>query len=329
MPPRISLTPPLLNSATPWATTVDQLAALYDCPHTGAVTTRTTLPAGFAHDDRIHQHAFFGASSLNTYGYSPHALAYYLDVIAQLVGAKPQRKPFIVSLGGPAASVAAGIQQLAAFAAATSIDVWAELNLSCPNLPSRPPPAYSSSELAAYLALLPHPSPIPVGIKTPPFTHAAQFDGLVAAVAEFPNALAFVTATNTLGGCLHLSPSDMPGTKKWQPTLASEAGTGVGGLAGEAIHWLSLGNVATLRRALDAAGLADVAVIGVGGVGDREGMERMLSVGAAAVGVGTALGREGIDVFASILAVESEGTSVAEVCGEATVAEMHCVAGGE
>lgn len=78
----------------------------------------------------------------------------------------------------------------------------------------------------------------------------------------------------------------------------------MGGLGGAAIHWLSLGNVATIRRMLSAEGMEGVAVIGVGGVADREGWERMLSVGAVAVGVGTALGDRGVRVFGDILGSE-------------------------
>lgn len=60
--------------------------------------------------------------------------------------------------------------------------------------------------------------------------------------------------------------------------------------------------MATIRRMLDAEeALRDVVVIGVGGVGDRDGWERMMSVGAVAVGVGTALGDKGVDVFGQIL----------------------------
>jgi dihydroorotate dehydrogenase (fumarate) len=47
--------------------------------------------------------------------------------------------------------------------------------------------------------------------------------------------------------------------------------------------------------------LRDVDVIGVGGVSDRAGFERMSAVGAGVVGVGTASGREGVDVFGKIL----------------------------
>ena len=39
----------------------------------------------------------------------------------------------------------------------------------------------------------------------------------------------------------------------------------------------------------------------MGGVSVRAGFERMRAVGAKVVGVGTALGREGVDVFVKIV----------------------------
>ena len=48
--------------------------------------------------------------------------------------------------------------------------------------------------------------------------------------------------------------------------------------------------------------LKDVAIIGVGGVSDNAGYKRMQQVGAAVVGVGTAMGRLGVGIFESILA---------------------------
>jgi len=87
------------------------------------------------------------------------------------------------------------------------------------------------------------------------------------------------------------------------PVLNSANGSGIGGLAGEALHPLALGNVRTVRRMLDACeeeSLRAIDIIGVGGVSDGEGFRRMRRVGAAVVGVGTALGREGVDVFRKI-----------------------------
>ena len=111
--------------------------------------------------------------------------------------------------------------------------------------------------------------------------------------------MAFITATNTLGNCVVFGTD---GTGKM--ALKSAAGDGVGGLAGAVLHPLALGNVRALRNGLDASrmeAVRKVAIIGVGGVADREGFERMMEVGATAVGVATALGREGIEVFGKIV----------------------------
>ena len=82
----------------------------------------------------------------------------------------------------------------------------------------------------------------------------------------------------------------------------SEIYSGIGGLAGAALHPLALGNVRTVRSMLNEhEQLKRISVIGVGGVFDRGGYKRMLAVGADAVGVGTGLGNEGIGVFPKIL----------------------------
>jgi dihydroorotate dehydrogenase (fumarate) len=72
-------------------------------------------------------------------------------------------------------------------------------------------------------------------------------------------------------------------------------------MAGAPLHPLALGNVRTLTTLLgEHAELCHIKVIGVGGVGDADGFRRMKKVGAAAVGVGTALGAQGLSVFEKI-----------------------------
>ena len=177
-----------------------------------------------------------------------------------------------------------------------------EINLSCPNIAGKPPPAYSKEEFLKYLIPLLDADPdgsesIEVGIKTPPYTYQTQFDELISALLESSKGrcpISFITATNTLGSSLVLSES-------LTPALNSSTGAGIGGLAGSALHPLALGNVATIRRMLDAhESLQDIEIIGVGGVHDSAGYKRMKTVGAAAVAVGTALGSQGLVVFESI-----------------------------
>lgn len=52
---RLTIAPPLLNTACPWASNLDDLRALYKCPNTGAVTTRTATLNGFPDDPKLHQ----------------------------------------------------------------------------------------------------------------------------------------------------------------------------------------------------------------------------------------------------------------------------------
>jgi len=64
---------------------------------------------------------------------------------------------------------------------------------------------------------------------------------------------------------------------------------------------LALGNVKTIRDFLDQhEQLRQIEIIGVGGCQDFSSYERFMNVGAAAVAVGTALGREGVGVFEKI-----------------------------
>ena len=326
--------PPLINSSNPWATTLADLQALFDCPHTGAITTRTSLLAGFQHDDKIHQHTFFNpsdhstrphdvqdgkvsstyAASLNTLGYSPILLSTYLTFLPKVVDAsnltddQKRKKPFIISVTGGVEDVAECYKQIMELQLRTGNPLCMEINLSCPNIPGKPPPAYSGAALAEYLQLLAKVSKpskdeqrVAIGIKTPPYTYFDEFktlvDALSASSVDGWCPVDFITATNTLGSCLVLEDG-----KGGTPALNSASGAGIGGMAGAPLHPLALGNVKTIRGLLDASEeVKGIDIIGIGGVSDRGGFERMRAVGAKVVGVGTALGREGVEVFGKIL----------------------------
>jgi dihydroorotate dehydrogenase (fumarate) len=329
--PLPAIDPPLVNSSNPWATTTADLQALFDCPHTGAVTIRTSLLNGFEHDDGIHQYTFFspdnhslkakGASdgqvpavngaSLNTLGYSPITLSTYLSMIGKVVADSGlpadvrSKKPFIISVTGSAEAVKECYERIQKVQITMTNPLAMEINLSCPNIPDKPPPAYSRDSLTEYLQLLGNVSTprsdkrVPIGIKTPPYTYFDEFKTLIDALMESSKPTCpvdFITATNTLGSCLVLSDT------KGSPALNSATGTGIGGMAGAPLHPLALGNVKTIREMLDKhQELRGIDIVGVGGVNDPAGFDRMRSVGAKVVGVGTALGREGVKVFSKIL----------------------------
>lgn len=376
---QLHISPPLLNSACPWATDLADLRALYQSPHTGAVTTRTCLldEGGFAHDDTVHQFAFFDAASfsatsapntvpqatanaggdgnpqqlaaslrgsVNSLGYSPHPLSAYLSWIETIAAGTGQpssvsrTKPIIVSVTGTPTEVAICYNRVAALhrrlgQSPSAPRLALEINLSCPNIPGKPPPAYDGDALAEYLdalvaaqraeleqlgasadqddgdsLLLP-----PIGLKTPPYTHAGQFSMLVSGLTRHAGTISFLTATNTLGNCLVFdgsSYSDSPDSRP-QPLLKPPS-SALGGLAGAPLHPLALGNVYSLRALLDASPdplVRGIAITGVGGVEDATGYARMRAAGATAVALASALGRKGVGVFGEILGGSGDGSA--------------------
>ncbi|EUC33416.1 hypothetical protein COCCADRAFT_36785 [Bipolaris zeicola 26-R-13] len=358
----LTIDPPLLNSANPWCTTLSQLQDLYTNPHTGAITTRTSLPSstdkGFPHDSSIHQFTFFTpdtlssstpntdlsddastTGSLNTLGYSPIPLSEYLSYVQTIsnthctsvpLDGRTTHKPIIVSVTGTAEEVVQCYRQIRTCQRTVCMQLAMEINLSCPNIPGKPPPAYSRQELAEYLRGLGREISLyqqqtreegegttvvtPVGIKTPPYTYHDQFQSLIDALLDCSEQgwcpVSFITAVNTLGSSLLVAPfssSATTTTPSFHPTLTSANGTGIGGLAGTPLHPLALGNVYTITQMLaQHEVLRRIQVIGVGGVADTEGYRRMRGVGARAVGVGTALGRKGVRVFEEIGAAAVE-----------------------
>lgn len=118
----VELQTPVFPSANPWVSEIAQLRELYTSPYTGAVTTRTATLEGYPQDASIHgvrrdrvvallfrrkltaflpQHTFLpNGSSLNTYGLSPHPLAYYIEAVRTILSENPtSRKPFIICEG--------------------------------------------------------------------------------------------------------------------------------------------------------------------------------------------------------------------------------------
>lgn len=355
----LTITPPLLNSANPWCTTLEQLQELYDSVYTGAITTRTSLLNGFPHDPTVHQFAFYDPTShaasppnvdqagkpsdtgsLNTLGYSPILLEEYLGFIKTIsqglpstpTGGKEHFKPVIVSVTGSAEDVVACYKLITSYQRDVRMVLAMEINLSCPNIPGKPPPAYDASSLSIYLNALkieinrqitkdgtsahPHTghTHVPIGIKTPPYTYQDQYNGLIKALKDsaaaepehLPCPITFITSCNTLGSSLLLTPqvessSEGQSHEVYHRTLESATGTGIGGLAGAPLHPLALGNVYTIKGLLfQLKELDHIQIIGVGGVEDTAGYKRMRAVGAAAVGVGTALGRRGVNIFSEI-----------------------------
>ncbi|KAF9454946.1 FMN-linked oxidoreductase [Macrolepiota fuliginosa MF-IS2] len=211
-----------------------------------------------------------------------------------------------------------------------------ELNTSCPNIKNSPPPGYDFESLSPLLEVLSEAyaqdSTLTIGLKLPPFVHEQQFHSVLNRItslnADSPHhgvtataaakyaiptratntVISFLTCTNTLGNSLlfadqSISITPSPPPNKDSSSLATFAlPTALGGLAGDALHPLALGNVYRFSHMLKGLEkewppASRIKIIGVGGVTSREARERMTKAGADAVACATLFGKEGVKAF--------------------------------
>lgn len=193
-----------------------------------------------------------------------------------------------------------------------SLDLIAiELNTSCPNITDAPPPSYDFPSLMPLLDVLAsafYVDPtLTIGLKLPPYLYAACFEDVVKTIASYSrpvpastiNPIAFITCTNTLGSSLLFTDQVDLGSTDLSPALPSP----LGGLGGNSIHPIALGNVYTfaqlLLRHIDQA-IRIITIFGVGGVTSGAAAGRMFRAGAKIVGCATLLGYNGVLGFQTI-----------------------------
>ena len=256
---------------------------------------------------------------MNSYGYSPHPLSAYIGWVRTLLDRDPQSaKPFIISITDSTPQglqeMMTAIQDLRAEQPSWSSRVAIEFNASCPNIKGHPPPSYSFATLAPFLDALAErfwaDRTLTLGIKLPPYVVATQIQDLVNGIRQYSrqdvtsgrptNPFAFLVCTNTLGNCLVFSTETTDGETRGSPFAVPPA---VGGLAGEAIHPLSLGNVYFFSRFLAESGdsgLQEIVIVGAGGVTSPEAVARMHRAGAKIVGCATLVGRLGVAAFTQL-----------------------------
>ncbi|KAG5642502.1 hypothetical protein DXG03_002699 [Asterophora parasitica] len=297
--------------------------------------SHTVIPVAFAFITRAHachhrKVAFTKStvSTINSYGYSPHPLSQYISWARELLRrpspAGQPKKPFILSItSSDPAKLRVMVQTIQRLrtelgdADAPSSSIAIELNTSCPNIPNSPPTGYAFPSLVPLLSILKEehakdPS-LTIGLKLPPFVYRDQFVAVIDGIKNLclaPDAsatcpFAFFTCTNTLGNSLLFDEQSTRPAPSSEATLDTSPSpfavpTGLGGVAGDALHALALGNVYTFAQLLrdpSNAFLRDTVIIGVGGVTSKAACDRMRRAGAAVVGCATLLGKEGVTAF--------------------------------
>lgn len=320
----LDIDPPVANASCAWASDYEQLRELYATPYTGAITTRTATLKGFLETD-INRVVFTSSSttSLNSYGYSPYPLRSYTEWAKMLLttptpaGHMPS-KPVIISITSSQPEelheMVAIIQGLRSELRNLDVNpalIAIELNTSCPNIKDMPPPSYNFPVLHPFLQVLADacsvdPS-LTVGMKLPPYLYSTCFHDVIQVISSFScpsayemgrtNPIAFITCVNTLGSALLFSDQVKSG-------VSTDGGfalpTPLGGLGGEAIHAVALGNVYMFSKLLGEhsdMSVRNIKVFGTGGVTSKHAAQRMYQAGALIVECATLLGEKGVASF--------------------------------
>ena len=274
----VRLANPLVLASGVWGTTPDLLERAARAG-AGAVTAKTCTP-GPRRGHRNPTVVDWGHGLLNAMGLPNPGAAEEADLLAEVVSRlAPLGVPVIASI---AADTVEGFAAAAVAVARARPDLL-EANISCPNVASEAGEMFAASAGAAaeVTRAVKRATAIPCLVKLSPNVPdiAAIARAVAAAGADG------ITAINTMPGMLVDAESG-------SPVLANRSG----GISGPALKPVAL------RCVYEVSGAVAIPVVGTGGVASGLDAIEMLSVGAAAVGVGSAVGAQGEGAFARILA---------------------------
>lgn len=238
---------------------------------------------------------------------------------------KPERvKPLILSLAGQKPGEYLQLVRTVRQSFRKTFDCI-ELNLSCPNVQGKPIISYDPEATEAITAeILTEFPELCLGVKIAPFfteetqtalrekiqTHVDQTNPEWHVELDNPTCysgdelsrlsnvlnklqsrgLTFVSATNTFPNCRL---TDGHG----RPIINQKANLGRAGLSGDFLRPISVDNVRTLKTRLHK----NIAIIGTGGVRDRQTADQFFQAGADMVAIGTSLVEHGPKVVQQIL----------------------------
>jgi dihydroorotate dehydrogenase (NAD+) catalytic subunit len=273
----VRLANPLVLASGIWGTTPELLERAARAG-AGAVTAKTCTPR----PRRGHRNPTaldWGHGLLNAMGLPNPGAEEEAELLAEarrrigLLGV-----PLIASI---AADTVEGFSEAAA-AVSRALPDLIEVNISCPNVAAEHGEMFAASPAAAAEATraVKRATSIPCLVKLSP--QVADIAAVARAVAEA--GADGITAINTLPGMLVDHETGLP-------ILANRTG----GISGPALKPVAL------RCVYEVCAAVDIPVVGTGGVGSGVDAIEMISVGATAVGVGTAVTAGGGDVFARIL----------------------------
>ncbi|MFK4948377.1 dihydroorotate oxidase [Lactococcus garvieae] len=220
--------------------------------------------------------------SINSMGLPNLGFRYYLDYVLEVQ--QNQDTPIFFSIAGmsPEENLEMlGNIQKSAFSGIT------ELNLSCPNVPGKPQLAYDFQATEQLLEKVFAFFKKPLGVKLPPYFDLAHFDQMAEVLNKFP--LTYVNSVNSVGNALYIDTEE--------EAVVIKPKEGFGGLGGQYIKPTALANVRAFYTRLKP----EIQIIGTGGIETGQDAFEHLLCGASMLQIGTALHKEGPEIFPRII----------------------------
>ncbi|MBS4459466.1 dihydroorotate oxidase [Lactococcus petauri] len=271
---------PFMNASGVHCMTIEDLQELEKSDAGAYITKSCTLEKREGNPSPRYVDLALG--SINSMGLPNLGFDYYLDYVLEVQ--QNQDKPTFFSIAGM--SPEENLEMLdriqkSAFSGIT------ELNLSCPNVPGKPQLAYDFHATEQLLEKVFAFFKKPLGVKLPPYFDLAHFDQMADILNKFP--LTYVNSVNSVGNALYIDTDE--------EAVVIKPKNGFGGLGGQYIKPTALANVRAFYTRLKP----EIKIIGTGGIETGQDAFEHLLCGASMLQIGTALHKEGSEIFPRII----------------------------
>ncbi|MFK4935558.1 dihydroorotate oxidase [Lactococcus garvieae] len=270
---------PFMNASGVHCMTIEDLQELEKSNAGAYITKSCTLEKREGNPSPRYVDLALG--SINSMGLPNLGFNYYLDYVLEVQ--QNQDTPIFFSIAGM--SPEENLEMLDSIQKSAFSGIT-ELNLSCPNVPGKPQLAYDFQATEQLLEKVFAFFKKPLGVKLPPYFDLAHFDQMADILNKFP--LTYVNSVNSVGNALYIDTEE--------EAVVIKPKNGFGGLGGQYIKPTALANVRAFYTRLKP----EIQIIGTGGIETGQDAFEHLLCGASMLQIGTALHKEGPEIFTRI-----------------------------
>ncbi|MDT2621201.1 dihydroorotate oxidase [Lactococcus petauri] len=270
---------PFMNASGVHCMTIEDLQELEKSDAGAYITKSCTLEKREGNPSPRYVDLALG--SINSMGLPNLGFNYYLDYVLEVQ--QNQDTPIFFSIAGM--SPEENLEMLDSIQKSAFSGIT-ELNLSCPNVPGKPQLAYDFQATEQLLEKVFAFFKKPLGVKLPPYFDLAHFDQMADILNKFP--LTYVNSVNSVGNALYIDTEE--------EAVVIKPKNGFGGLGGQYIKPTALANVRAFYTRLKP----EIQIIGTGGIETGQDAFKHLLCGASMLQIGTALHKEGSEIFTRI-----------------------------